>query len=181
MNDNTIDDRMSVYEVSYLVSTKISLEKIALEAEKVKKIITDAGSEVIGEEIPHLEQLAYTIRMKTVAGSYEKNAEAYFGWIKFEVSTSKIESIKKAIETMSSIIRVLVITTVRENTYLGKRASAIAAAMNTRKSGFEIERIPERTPEKVVPRYTPIVTEEAAVPATIEEMDKSIDEMVKEV
>ena len=104
-------------------------------------------------------KLAYTMRKKTVAGSYQKFDDAYFGWFKFEAASNKIEDIKKAFELHPSVVRMLLITTVRENTYLGKRAPAILAKMNA-----------PLAPEK----------KDAAPAATIEEMDKSIDDMVKE-
>jgi hypothetical protein len=104
------------------------------------------------------------MRKKTVSGSYEKYDRAYFGWVKFEVGTDKIESIKKAFETYPSILRTLVMTTVKENTYLGKRAAHALAAELSVKS----EASPAKADEKDV------------APATVEDMDKSIDAMVKE-
>jgi ribosomal protein S6 len=102
-------------------------------------------------------QLAYTIRKKTVAGSYDNHDEAYFGWVKFEVDSGLIENIKKAVENHSKVIRMLLISTIRENTYLGKKAPAFV------------------TTEKVAVEDKKDVT-----PVSIEEMDKSIDAMVKE-
>ena len=106
------------------------------------------------------------MRRKTVAGSYEKYDTAYFGWIKFEVGSDKIEAVKKAVELHPTVLRALLLSTVRENTYLGKRAQAIAAEFNAK----------EIIPDAVVADAKEVV----AAPATIEEMDKSIDAMVKE-
>lgn len=158
---NETNDRQSVYEIGYLIADSVPEEKIFAEAETIKSIITGAGAQVLTEGTPEQEQLAYTIRKKTIGGSYDNHDNAYFGWFKFELGSDKIETVKKAIETHPSIIRMLVITTVRENTYLGKRASTETAAPSGKK----------------------VVTEEKkeAAPASIEEMDKSIDEMVKEV
>lgn len=163
MNDN--HDRQSVYEIGYLIATSVAEEHVPAEADKVRKILNDAAASVITEEAPHLQPLAYTMRRKTISGSYDKFDQAYFGWIKFEVGTNKAVEIKKAVENIPSILRMLMITTVRDNTYLGKRAPAI------------LGRGP-LTDEKVAVR---VAQEAPATPATIEEMDKSIDEMVKEV
>ena len=160
--DKTKEDRQSVYEIGYLLTTNVAEEKVTEEADKVRKIITDAGASVIAEETPHKERLAYTMRVKTVAGSYEKYDQAYFGWVKFELDSTTVESVKKYIEAMPTVLRMLLISTVRENTYLGKRAQAVAAAFGEKKATMA----PEATKE---------------APATVEEMDKSIDEMVKEV
>lgn len=173
MTESISEDRASVYEISYLIAPSIPEEKVPAEADAVKKIISDAGSSVIVEEAPHRMRLAYEMRRKTVSGSYDKYNEAYFGWIKFEVGSNTIESIKKAVEIVPSVLRMLVITTVRENTYLGKRAMAVAAEIGGRKAvAAPVER--ERLTEK------PSATAKDAAPASIEEMDKSIDAMVKE-
>lgn len=160
MNENK-SDRLSVYELSYLIASSIPEEMVAQELSKINKIVADSGATTIAEEQPKLEDLAYTIKKKTVAGSYDKFDSAYFGWVKFELSPSKIEEIKKSVEIIPSVIRVLVITTTKENTYLGKRAS----------SASKIEVEAEKPAEPVV---------EAEVTASPEEIDKSIDAMVKE-
>jgi ribosomal protein S6 len=163
MNDNIKEGREAVYEIGYLIVSSIPEEKVSGEADSIKKIITDAGAVVIAEEQPHKEQLAYEMRKKTVSGAYDTYDEAYFGWVKFELESGKIEAVKKAIEVTPSVLRMLLITTVRDNTYLGKRASqAVAKAI-------------------AVPGAPAEEKKETAAPATIEEMDKSIDEMVKEV
>ncbi len=168
MNDIISDDRQSVYEIGYLLVSSVPEEKVPTEVEAVRAIITGAGSSVIVEEAPHKQQLAYTMRRKTVAGSYEKYDTAYFGWIKFEVGSDKIEAIKKAIELYPSVLRALLISTVRENTYLGKRAQQdVVAQFGTKEVAPEVSMADSK--------------EAVAIPATIEEMDKSIDAMVKEV
>lgn len=161
-------DRSAVYEIGYLIATSIPEEKVAGEAEALRKMVTDTGAEVIAEEAPHLERLAYEMRKKTVSGSYDKYDRAYFGWVKFEVGSDKIDGIKKAFETQPSVLRMLVLSTVKENTYLGKRAAHAIAS--------EIDPKIEVTESKV----EKTTEEKEATPATVEEMDKSIEAMVKE-
>jgi ribosomal protein S6 len=168
MDENIRDEQKSVYEVGYLIAG-VPEEKVGSEAEAIKKIVSGAGAEVIAEEAPRHEKLAYTIHKKTVAGSYDKFDDAHFGWIKFEAGTGKIDGIKKAVETMPSVLRSLVITTIRENTYLGKHAPAVAES---------VIRKPFAAPAEAV---IPVKKEAVAAPASIEDMDKSIDDMVKEV
>jgi ribosomal protein S6 len=162
MDNNTKGERLSVYEIGYLFATSIPEEKVPLEADTLKKILTDAGATIITDEAPEATPLAYEMRKKTVSGSYNTYDSAYFGWVKFELDSGKIEAVKKSVELMPTVLRMLLTTTVRENTYLGKRASAAAAKA--------ISGTPEDKKNAV-----------AAAPASIEEMDKSIDEMVKEV
>ena len=161
----TDHDDQSVYEVGYLISSSIPEEKVPEASEAVKKLITDAGSSIIADEAPHRQQLAYTIRKKTVSGAYDKHDIAYFGWIKFELGSDKIEAVKKEIELLPAVLRSMIISTVRENTYLGKRAPAVIAT-----PAFAAATGIGADDEK----------KEVVAPASIEEMDKSIENMVKE-
>jgi len=165
MSETTHADNMSVYEIGYLIASSVPEEKVPAEAEAVNKIITASGATIIAEEAPHRTKLAYEMRKKNVSGSYEKYTESYFGWTKFEVVSDDIEAIKKSVEAHPSVLRMLLISTVRDNTYLGKRAPAIAAEIALKKDA------------------TVLKTEEGkkdVAPVSIEDMDKSIDEMVKE-
>ena len=164
MNDIMNDDRIAIYEIGYLIVSSVPEEKVSGEADAIKELITKEGSSVIAEAAPHKQHLAYTMRRKTVGGSYEKYDSAFFGWVKFEVGSDKIESIKKAVELHPSVLRALLLSTVRENTYLGKRAEAVAQEL----VATQVVDAPVEIKEPVTP------------PATIEEMDKSIDAMVKE-
>lgn len=164
--EDTNKDRLSVYEIGYLIVSSLPEEKLPVEVESIKKIVADSGAELISEGNPELRQLAYTIRRKTLAGLYEKYDQAYFGWIKFEVDSGKVLSLKKSIESIPSVLRMLLITTVRENTYLGKTAPAINPKADE--------------PVGVAPGVGAISPEIAAAPASVEEMDKSIDNLVKE-
>lgn len=167
--DETNNDRNSIYEIGYLIASSIREEAVPSETDALRKIVTDSGAEVIAEDAPHRQNLAYTMRVKTVSGAYEKYDEAYFGWIKFEVGSDKIEAIKNAFEAHQSVLRVLLTSTIRENTYLGKRAAVVAAELMPKHPVSE-----ESVRPVVVEERKPVTA------ATIEEMDKSIDEMVKE-
>jgi ribosomal protein S6 len=168
MTEEVREDRNMIYEVGYLIVTTVTAEQISGVTAELDKLIKKAGATMLSEEEPHWQKLAYTMRRKTVGGSYEKYDEAYFGWKKFELSSAQIEKLKKSVEEMPSMLRVLVISTVRENTYLGKRAAATLA----KAVPFE---------EKAVDAVVPLAIVPETAPATIEEMDKSIDDMVKEV
>jgi len=159
--NNTKEKEASIYEIGYLIVSSIPEEKISDEAEAIKKVITDAGATILTDEAPVHQQLAYEMRRKTVSGGYDTYDAAYFGWVKFEVGSDVVESIKKTLEIHPSILRMLLMTTVRDTTYLGKRAAAALAKADLIPS--------EKLDDK-----------KDAAPATVEEMDKSIDNMVKE-
>jgi ribosomal protein S6 len=179
--EETIQERLPVYEIGYLIAG-VPEDRVSAEADAVKGIVSAAGSVTIAEEAPRSERLAYTMRKKTVAGSYDSYDSAYFGWVKFEVGSDKIEAVKKAVEAVPSVLRSLLITTARENTYLGKHIPA-AASFAAKTPASPSERVwhgglpPEA--DMIEPKETKKEAAPAA-PATVEEMDKSINEMVKE-
>ncbi len=174
MSETTHADNLSVYEIGYLIESSVPEEKVSTEATAITKIITDAGAAVIADEAPHHMKLAYEMRKKNVSGSYVKYNDAFFGWVKFEVGSDKIESVKKLVETHPTVLRMLLTSTVRENTYLGKRAPAIAAEISLKKD------VVTEKMESVTAHAGKKVSDKESAPASIEEMDKSIDDMVKE-
>jgi len=106
--------------------------------------------------------LAYTM-IKKIGTSNHRFDQGYFGWFKFEVSRKDIESIKKTFEENPNMLRTLIITTIRENTYLGKK-SPVASIL----AREEVVTIEVPAPDVLI------------APVSVEEIDKSIDEMVKE-
>jgi hypothetical protein len=82
--------------------------------------------------------------------------------MKYEIETEKISEIKKALDESESVLRYLLITTVRENTLVGGSMQLIDEEKSKKSSS-------ESAPEAV-----------ADMPATIDEvgLDKSIDDLV---
>lgn len=176
MDETTNKDHLSVYEIGYLMVSSIPEEKLVDETATLKSLVEKNGGSIIAEEAPKRHDLAYSMSKKTVSGSYDNYDQAYFGWVKFEIEPGKVESVKNAFETQSSILRILLISTVRENTYLGKRASSIAADL----AGDKDERSgSDRAEKNDTENEDDSVSEQKPKPS-VEEMDKSIDEMVKE-
>ena len=161
-----IHDGKKVYEIGYLLISSVPKEKVADVAASIKGVLSKKGANFIGEEAPELISLAYTM-IKKIGTSNHRFNDAYFGWMKFELAAGDIEEAKKTFDLMPEMLRLLVITTVRENTYLGKKAPAA----------------PTLTAENVADVSAEIQGTEspadAKVAGSVEEMDKSIDEMVK--
>ncbi len=178
MKSNTNDQKVKVYEVGYVLVSSIPQEKVAAEAASLKDAITKAGATIVAEENPELTQLAYTM-VKKIHGANHRFTEGYFGWVKFEIATDAIDSVKKHFDTAESVLRYLLIITVKENTYLGKRAPAVAVV--GREAGIIA---PEKGAEGVADTAAAATIDAAGesivVEATAEEMDKGIDAMVKE-
>jgi len=164
MTEKNHDNVKKVYEIGYLLISSVPKEKVATVVTTLKDVLSKKGAEMIGEEAPELIQLAYTM-IKKIGTSNQRFDEGYFGWVKFALSQKEIEDVKKSFESHPDMLRTLVITTVRENTYLGKKAPTA-----------EIVAAPEVVAEVPAEVQGTEPTEEKAV---TEDMDKSIDEMVK--
>ncbi|MDE1975038.1 MAG: 30S ribosomal protein S6, partial [Patescibacteria group bacterium] len=163
MNE-TDKDKTSIYEIGYLIAG-VPEERVTAEADAIRSAVSAAGASIMAEETPKHERLAYTMRKKTMSGSYDKFDSAHFGWLKFEAVSDKVEALKKQIEAMPAVLRMLLISTVRENTYLGKHAPVVSAIGSRRQAFAPADKVQSDPVEAGVP----------APAASVEEMDKSID------
>lgn len=160
----SLEERMGVYEIGYFLVSSIPEEKVAEIANSLKDVIISKKGNMIGEGLPEKRPLAYPM-VKKIGAKNHKFFEGYFGWFKFELSTADIIDIKKHFENSNDVLRTLLISTVKENTYLGKIAPLVT------EDKIDAEKIMSDSS----------VEADAVVPAVpAEEIDKSIDEMVKE-
>ncbi|MEI6528486.1 MAG: 30S ribosomal protein S6 [bacterium] len=150
---------VQVYELGYHIVSTVAEENLPKELEVIKAIILKDGGSLITEGEPKLINLAYEMS-KTVSDIKKKFNTAYFGWIKFETKSELIPEIKKAVDADNSILRYLLIKTVKENTMTVPRI---------------FEQRGESKPIKKAPKE-----EVKEAPASIEDIDKSIDEMVSD-
>ncbi|MES2471190.1 MAG: 30S ribosomal protein S6 [Patescibacteria group bacterium] len=127
MSSDTIkNDELRIYEVGYLFVPSVPQERIGEEIAALTEQITNKGASILAHEDPELRPLAYTI-LKKVGAVNERFNQAYFGWVKFEMEPAQIDAIKKWMDENSNVLRYLLTTTVRENTYLGKKSSPVIA------------------------------------------------------
>ena len=173
MQDKVLkEDRVQVYEIGYLLVSSIPEEKVNDEVNLLREILSKTGAEFIAEEAPELRTLAYNMTKKIGAKNH-RFEQAYFGWFKFELSVKETESIKKAFEENPNMLRMLFITTVKQGTFLGKKSPS-ASLIKTD------EVIADPIINPIVATENAVETVTAPVPVSVEEIDKSIDEMVKE-
>jgi ribosomal protein S6 len=158
-------DNASVYELSYIVLPTINSAEVNQEVAKIKDFISKEGAEDISSEEPILIDLAYPM-VKVSPASRHKVTSGYFGWMKFEMDRSALENLKKVLDNSESIVRYLIIKTVRENTLLsGKmRLQKEEKVRNNDVGGREDSE--------------EAVSEVPEVKEVSEEVDKSIDELV---
>jgi len=159
MNEIEKENDSLIYEIGYHLLPNIDEPEIPIQSLKVKSIIEESGGVIISEGMPKMTILSYEISKSIDSKKYKFN-KAYFGWVKFELDSSKISDIKSKIENLASILRFLIVKTVREDT------------MHTPK-------IPMFKKESSVKEEK---TEEHAErpKATEAEIDKSIEELVIE-
>ena len=158
-NDQVIegeDINSKVYEVGYLLVPSISEENIAVNYGNIKELISSLKGEIVADEMPKMIPLAYEMK-KVTSNVRSKFNTAYFGWVKFTMSTTNVLELKKALDLDPNFIRFLILKTVKENTIASKR--------------FVRSDVYKKPTKK-------IATDEVAVPINKEEIDKEIDAMV---
>lgn len=150
LEDPVEETEAKVYELGFHIVPTIGEDGVKNEFDAVKKMIGEVkGSSLISEGAPELRTLAYTLS-KTVKAVKTNYSQAYFGWIKFTANPDQIDSVKRSMEDRDSIIRYIIISTVRENTLV--------------KDEEETEDGEERGDERA--------------PKIAEDIDKTIDELV---
>ena len=153
---------VQVYELGYHIVSTVAEENLPKEVETLKAIILKDGGSLVSEGEPKLINLAYPMT-KSVADSKKKFTTAYFGWLKFETKSELMPAIKKAVDANPNVLRYLLIKTVRENTMFTPKLTV-------------------RTPakEEVAPKVKKSVKTKETKAASVEELDKTIDELVLE-
>jgi ribosomal protein S6 len=154
-------EKKEVYEIGYHIVSSVAEEGVPAQVEAIKGLLGKA--EIISEEAPKLIDLVYTIT-KQVGGMRRRYDTAYFGWVKFAVEPEAIQAIKKQLDGMENVLRFILVKTVRDNTMVGSKLVA-AEETTKRKTATKKEDKKEDKEKK---------------PVSAEEIDKSIDELIKE-
>ena len=165
-----LKDKLTIYEVSYLLLPSIDQGQVSAKTSMIHEVLEKVGGQVISQENPTLIDLAYPMT-KIVQTVRHKCTKGYFGWVKFEMpkdlsampahagQAGGIEKVKKDLDGNNDILRYLIIKTVRENTLVGGKI-ILKKEESPRKNENILDDIP------------------LGEPATQEEIDKSIDDLV---
>jgi ribosomal protein S6 len=160
-------DTSKVYELGYILLPSLSDEQMHNEVKTLSSLVSKNGGDMISSENPILIDLAYPM-LKVVQTTREKCYQGYFGWMKFEIGSEDLTEIKKALDLSSSVVRYLLVKTVRENTLLnGKmmfRREEKLAKTEVLDDDYELS-LDEIKPE--------VVSNDSS-----EDLDKSIDALV---
>lgn len=150
-----------IYEIGYHVISSVAEEGIPAEVEKVKAILNKEKAVIVSEEAPKLRPLAYKIK-KAFGGQYKTFDKAYFGWVKFELKEGgDIQKIDSGLKASDTILRYIVVKTIRENTMYSPKITVFSD-------------------KEAKIRPMAVKEDKEVKPASIEEIDKSIDELVRE-
>ena len=146
-----------IYELGYLLVPTISEEEIPATYGNLKELVASFGGVTISDEMPKMINLAYPM-VKVIANIRNKFKTGYFGWVKFTMSSDKVLELKKKLDLDPTIVRFLILKTVKENTIATKRFVRGEIAHRKTKT--------EKGEDEIV------------TPINKEEIDKEIDAMV---
>jgi ribosomal protein S6 len=155
-----VSDKKTVYEIGYILVSTIPEEKVSADVTAIKDVLDAGRASTISEEAPRLRPLAYKIKKK-IGGANQTFDTGYFGWIKFEAVPEAVIEIKKRLNQTESLLRFLLIVTVRENTVYGNRLPKEPIRPSRRE-------IDARAAEKAKPKMSE------------EEIEKTIEQLVVE-
>jgi ribosomal protein S6 len=119
-NDKEPDTTERIYELGYLLVPTIAEEDVPAAFGNLKELVASLGGNPVSEEMPKLIPLAYTMS-KIVDNVRHKFNTAYFGWIKFNMTTEKVLELKKKLDLDPNLVRFLILKTVKENTIASRR------------------------------------------------------------
>jgi ribosomal protein S6 len=143
-----------VYELGYHILSSVDEGNVEKEREALVAIITKFKGTVISEEMPALINLAYPMD-KVINNKRNIFSQAYFGWIKFDLSPEVVIEFEKEIDAIESILRFILIKTIKENTIISETPYKLAKSTkkindfeNEELEGDDVERpIAETTDE----------------------------------
>src|SRR3989344_4383901 len=124
--DNEVKDQAErdVYETYYLLLPSISEENHPSIVDTIKKAFSRAGGVEVDGETPFKHPLAYPMSKTVGARKYIVN-EAYVGWVKFEIESSKILEVKVEIEKIPEVLRFLIVKAPRKTDFTFAKAKAL--------------------------------------------------------
>ncbi|MEO8638053.1 MAG: 30S ribosomal protein S6 [Candidatus Taylorbacteria bacterium] len=163
MEEENTEGRTQVYELGYHITPSLQESDLPQEVSGLKSLIEEHKGIVISEELPKKRPLAYAIS-KVEGGVKHLWSESYFGWVKFEVSPEEIVAVEEGVKKNLHILRYLLIKTVKENTLYGLKIAQSAKMQG----GIERREKSPAVRPKDAPKMSP------------EEMDKTIEELIKE-
>jgi ribosomal protein S6 len=149
------ESKKQIYEVGFHFLPTLSEEEVAKATSVLKDELVKMEATTIAEQHPAMMNLAYELG-KDIENKTRRFATAYFGWVKFEVETARIEAFKEWMDKNINVLRFIIVKTVRESTLATPKLAHRGMS--------------RRTPTDVT----------AGAPIDVAAVDKKIDEMMEE-
>lgn len=140
-----------LYEIGYKLVPTLTEETLATLVGDLSANVETLGGAVAYSEMPKLRDLEYVVS-KSIDRKRSEFSQAYFGWIRFELSPTKVGELKKIFAVNPSVIRSLIV----------------------REPASMLLPVSRRAPR---PRRAPRDEKEAA-PEVTKEMEKEIDALI---
>ncbi len=141
---NSPKETRPIYEVGFQVVPTVEESAVPAVVDAIRAELGKGDAELISEQAPAKMHLAYTIERKAT-GRNERYDEAYFGFIKFATERENIQALEAFLRSNRSILRYLLIETVREDISSAPRRATFTS---DRLEG-EVIKKPTAEPEKV--------------------------------
>jgi len=155
MQDTEKDVR--VYELGYWLVPTIPEDGVDAQVTELKNKLKNFGAgEIIAEENPYLREIAYEM-CKVISNQNNYFTEGYFGWIKLELDPARVQELTRDLEVDPTIIRSMLIGTVRENTTYTKRPTTFKRDEPLVEDEVIVEEAPVAAP--IAEEVTPVVEE----------------------
>lgn len=163
VSDETALEDKRVYELGYHLMPDLGEDEVEKAVSDIKALVEKNGGVLISNEFPKLMGLSYTFVIK-VESRGTKFDKAHFGWVKFEMYGDEALVFKEAIDLEKRIIRSIIVRTVREDTMKTYKRTLFDSGPKS-----DILSAPIKKLETV----------EEKTPVSEEELDKSIEKLVK--
>jgi ribosomal protein S6 len=105
---NSDREVVSPYEFAFHILPTVALEEVPGVFGDIKTLIDREGGRITQEEAPQNFDLAYTVVKHTEGKNYKFN-HSYFGWLRFEIESAKLEHLKTEIAHEGRILRSMII------------------------------------------------------------------------
>ena len=104
----TNEPELASYELAYHILPTVAEGEVTGVSDELKKLITTAGGEIFAEEGAERFELAYEID-KYLEGKYRKFTSAYFGWLRFHLNPSTLNSLTEGLTQNKQLLRYLLV------------------------------------------------------------------------
>lgn len=156
-----------IYELAYIFVPTLEETQAMTRFGELKNMLSDMDGVIISEDIPRLIDLAYEMN-RTIENKKTWFDTGYFGWVKFEIDPSKLAMIDEKLMRDETIIRFMIIKTVRESTLVSKKPLGFKKRFEKGDSLSSEENLTED-----------VVSKEEIV-STPEQIDEQIDALITE-